>query len=294
MAPDAIPRQSPLGTRAAVLLSLVAAGIVSLWYLDVDASDLAPTSGGVTTAWKFLSRAASPALVSEARFVPADAQPLLMIALSAAWNTLITGAAAMGLSLVLGLLLGFSASSAWWRNPGVDGGTGITGVLRRSVAPAICGASRLLIVLMRSVHELMWAVLFLAAIGLNNLAAVIAIAIPYAGTLAKIFSELIDEAPRESAHSLRSIGASGVQTYCFALLPTALPDLVAYAFYRFECVLRSSAILGFFGFPTLGLYVRQSFNATNYGEVWTFLYALFALVILADTWSGAVRKRVLA
>jgi phosphonate transport system permease protein len=78
------------------------------------------------------------------------------------------------------------------------------------------------------------------------------------------------------------------------LLPRALPDLVAYAFYRFECVLRSSAILGFFGFPTLGLYIRQSFNATNYGEVWTFLYALFALVILADTWSGAIRKRVLA
>ncbi|MFP8870661.1 MAG: ABC transporter permease subunit [Myxococcota bacterium] len=294
MGPDAIPRQGPLGMRGAVLLSLVAAGGISLGYLGVAMSDLTPSSGGIETAWKFLSRAASPAFVSEARFVPADAPPLIMIALDAAWNTLLTGAAAMGLSLVMGLVLGFAASSAWWRNPGVDGGTGLDGVLRRSMAPAICAASRLLIILMRSIHELMWAVLFLAAIGLNNLAAVIAIAIPYAGTLAKIFSELIDEAPRESADSLRGLGASGVQTYCVALLPRALPDLVAYAFYRFECVLRSSAILGFFGFPTLGLYIRQSFNATNYGEVWTFLYALFALVILADTWSGAVRKRVLA
>ena len=200
----------------------------------------------------------------------------------------------MSLSLVLGVVLGFAASSAWWRNPGIDGGKGILGFMRRSIAPAVCGFSRLLIVLMRSVHELMWAVLFLAAIGLNNLAAVIAIAIPYGGTLAKMFSELVDEAPRDSAHSLRGLGASGFQTYCFALLPRALPDLIAYAFYRFECVLRSSAVLGFFGFPTLGLYIRQSFSATNYGEVWTFLYALLALVILADTWSGAVRKRVLA
>lgn len=294
MALDTIPRQHPFGARSAVLASLFAAGVASFWYLGVTASDLAPTSGGVATAWKFLSRAVSPAFASEARFVPADSPPLLVIALQAAWNTLLTGAAAMGLSLLMGLVLGFAASSAWWRNPGVDGGAGLSGLLRRSVAPAICGASRLLIILMRSIHELMWAVLFLAAIGLNNLAAVIAIAIPYAGTLAKIFSELIDEAPRDSAYSLRGLGASGVQIYCFALLPSALPDLIAYAFYRFECVLRSSAILGFFGFPTLGLYIRQSFNATNYGEVWTFLYALFALVILADTWSGAVRRRVLS
>lgn len=294
MALDAISRPGPVGTRAAVLASLVAAGIASLWILDVHVADLEPTAGGLATAWKFVSRALTPAVTSEARFVPADAPPLLVIALEAAWNTLLTGAAAMGLSVVMGLALGFAASSAWWRHPGVDGGAGWSDVLRRSVAPLLCGASRLLIILMRSIHELMWAVLFLAAIGLNNLAAVIAIAIPYAGTLAKIFSELVDEAPRDSAHSMRALGASGVQTYCFALLPRALPDLIAYGFYRFECVLRSSAILGFFGFPTLGLYIRQSFNATNYGEVWTFLYALFGLVILADLWSSAVRRRVLA
>ena len=62
-----------------------------------------------------------------------------------------------------------------------------------------------------------------------------------------------------------------------------MPDLIAYAFYRFECVLRSSAVLGFFGFPTLGLYIRQSFDSTSYGEVWTYLYVLLALVIVFDS-----------
>ena len=293
MEADAIRRPSPIDTRTGILLGLVFAGVFAFAFLGVDPSDLIPTSGGLATAAKFLSRAVSPALESEARFVPEGSPSLLVIALQATWTTLLTGAAAMSLSLVLGLLLGFAASSAWWSDAGVDGDAGLLGGLRRSVAPTICYASRLLIILMRSVHELIWAVLFLAAIGLNNLAAVIAIAIPYAGTLAKIFSELVDEAPREGAHALRGVGGSGLQTYFFALLPSALPDVVAYAFYRFECVLRSSAILGFFGFPTLGLYIRQSFNATNYGEVWTFLYALFALVILADAWSGAVRRRVL-
>jgi len=291
---DDLARPKPIGVRVGIFISLVAAGAFAVALLDLRAQDLVPSSGGIAIAGKFFSRALSPALQSEGRFVPVDAAPLLTVALRATWITLTTGAAAMSLSLVLGVVLGFAASSAWWRNPGIDGGKGTLGFMRRSIAPAVCGFSRLLIVLMRSVHELMWAVLFLAAIGLNNLAAVIAIAIPYGGTLAKMFSELVDEAPRDSAHSLRGLGASGFQTYCFALLPRALPDLIAYAFYRFECVLRSSAVLGFFGFPTLGLYIRQSFSATNYGEVWTFLYALLALVILADTWSGAVRKRVLA
>ncbi len=291
---DDLTRPKPIGVRFGIMLNLALAGVIAALLLDLSPTDLVPSSGGIATAGKFFSRALSPALQSEGRFVPANAAPLLTVALHATWVTLLTGAAAMSLSLVLGVLLGFAASSAWWSSPGIVGGTGVLGFLRRSIAPMLCGLSRLLIIAMRSVHELMWAVLFLAAIGLNNLAAVIAIAIPYGGTLAKMFSELVDEAPRESAHSLRGLGASGLQTYCFALLPRAMPDLIAYAFYRFECVLRSSAVLGFFGFPTLGLYIRQSFSATNYGEVWTFLYALLALVILSDAWSGAIRKRVLA
>ncbi|MEE8557152.1 MAG: ABC transporter permease subunit, partial [Myxococcota bacterium] len=84
------------------------------------------------------------------------------------------------------------------------------------------------------------------------------------------------------------------QVYAFGLLPRALPDLIAYAFYRMECAIRSAAILGFFGYPTLGLYIRQSFSSTNYGEVWTYLYALILIVLLFDVWSFAVRRRVVA
>ena len=78
------------------------------------------------------------------------------------------------------------------------------------------------------------------------------------------------------------------------LLPRALPDLAAYAFYRFECALRSSAVLGFFGFPTLGYYLSASFENLHYGEVWTYLYALFLLVAAADLWSGVLRRRLVS
>jgi phosphonate transport system permease protein len=147
---------------------------------------------------------------------------------------------------------------------------------------------------MRSVHELLWAVLFLAAFGLNSFGAVIAIAIPYGGTLAKIFSELLEEAPRESARALAQLGASPAQRFAFGLAPRALPDMCAYAFYRFECAVRSSAVLGFFGFPTLGYSIAQAFENLHYREVWTYLYALIALVLLLELWSASLRRRFVA
>ena len=141
-------------------------------------------------------------------------------------------------------------------------------------------------------RELVGAVLLLVAGGRTELAGVFALAIPRAGILGKVVAELMDEAPRGASRALRDAGASKLQIYCFALLPRALPDLVGYAFYRFECVLRSSAVLGLFGFPTLGLYIRQSFASTSYGEVWTYLYALLGLVLAFEAWSGALRRRL--
>jgi phosphonate transport system permease protein len=200
----------------------------------------------------------------------------------------------MGLAILLGGILGFFASTAWWAEDPVGGQSNLGRILRRTVAPASYVFFRALIAIMRSVHELLWAVLFLAALGLSEFGAILAIAIPYSGVLAKVYSEMIDEAPRDAARALRAAGASTLQVYCFALVPRALPDMVAYSFYRLECALRSSAILGFFGFPTLGLYIRQSFSSTNYGEVWTYLYVLIALVVLLDAWSAGMRRRISA
>jgi len=127
---------------------------------------------------------------------------------------------------------------------------------------------------------------------LHPASAVIAIAIPYAGTLAKVFSEMLDEAEDGAADALRWSGANSLQIFAFGLLPRALPDMGAYAFYRFECALRSAAILGFFGFPTLGLYIQQSVGELYFREAWTYLYALFALIVLVEWWSGALRQRL--
>jgi phosphonate transport system permease protein len=189
-------------------------------------------------------------------------------------------AAAMSIAVVAGMLLGILASDSWWRGRGRR--------RRLLLHPPI----RVTIALMRSVHELLWAVLFLGALGLGQGTAIAALAIPYTGILAKIFSEILDEAPTDAADAAMAAGAGRLQAFAFAILPRALPDLAAYTLHRFECALRSSAILGFFGFPTLGLFIKLSFESTLYGEVWTYLYALLALVALVDWWSGALRRRL--
>ncbi len=203
----------------------------------------------------------------------------------AARRTLVFAVGGMSLALVLGVVLGFLSSSSWWAEERRG---------RSLLGPLVWSGARLLIVGMRSVHELLWAVLFLAAFGLNTFGAVVAIAIPYGGTLAKIFSEILEEAPRDSARALRELGASPLQVFLFGHLPRALPDMAAYAFYRFECAVRSSAVLGFFGFPTLGYSIAQAFENLHYREVWTYLYMLMALVVGIELWSGALRRRFVA
>ena len=241
-------------------------------------------------AREFFGRALSPALTYESATVVPDAPPLLVKALEAAHQTLVFAGAAVSLALVIGLPLGFLSSSVWWEGDPAGGEGRVTRALRRTLAPLVYATTRTLATVMRSVHELLWAVIFLAAFGVSPLAAVVAIAIPFGGTFAKVFSELLDEAPRDAAGALRAAGASPLQVVVFGVLPRAQSDMTAYAFYRFECALRSAAVLGFFGFPTLGYFIAASFENLHYGEVWTYLYVLLGLIAAADWWSGRFRR----
>jgi len=286
-------RRAP-SARGLVFVAILAAGLWSAVHLDLTPGALVPGEGGLRIAGRFLAAAFRPALSYEGEGVPEDAAPLPRKALEAARTTVVFAAAATSLSVLAGLVLAFFASTVWWAGEPARGAGRIARLLRRGLTLALYGAARLFIALLRSVHELLWAVLFLAGFGFSPLGAVLAIAIPYAGTLAKVFSEMIDEAPRDAADALRVLGASPLQVFLFGLLPRAAPDMGAYALYRFECALRSSAVMGFFGFPTLGYYIAASSENFHFREVWTYLYTLFLLVVAVDWWSGALRRRFVA
>jgi len=287
------PRPFPITPRIAVAIGIVLAGAIAWLTLDAPLARLVPQEGGLRIVRAFFASALTPALDYESP-VPEGTPHILMQALAAARRTVVFAAAGMSVALVLGVVLGFLSTTAWWAGDLAGGASPLQRALARTVGPAVWSVARALIVVMRSVHELLWAVLFLAAFGLNTGGAVAAIAIPYGGTLAKIFSEMVEEAPRDAALALRGAGAGPLQVFFFGLVPRAAPDLAAYSFYRFECAVRSAAVLGFFGFPTLGYAIAQSFENLHYAEVWTYLYALGLLVVGIEVWSGALRRRFVA
>ena len=268
--------------RARILLGILLAAVLAFVGLDLSLFDLVPSGGGLELAGKFFSAAFQPAWqYQDASNLPADIPPFLLQVGRGLWTTLTYAVAAISLSIVGGMVLGLLASASFWERR-----SGTWGVVRWSV--------RVLIAAMRSIHELLFAVVFLATLGITPAAAVLAIAIPYTGTLAKVFSEMLDESPRAAADALAYLGATPLQVFFLGRLPNAIPDIAAYSFYRFECAVRSSAVLGFFGFTTIGLYLRQSFENLHYREVWTYLYALILVVALLEVWSSQLRRKFVA
>ncbi|MQF96076.1 MAG: ABC transporter permease subunit [SAR202 cluster bacterium] len=211
-----------------------------------------------------------------ALFPPELSPEFLKLALAASWQTVVHAVAGITLAVALGLPLGVVASGALGR-PGRS---------RLALAASI----RFLLAAMRSIHELVWAVLFVTAFGLSSLTVVLAIALPYAGILGRIYSELLDDVPDGPLDGLRSSGASPFKVLLYGRLPMALPDMLGYGFYRFECGIRAAAIMSFVGIRGLGYEIQLSLNDLLFSQVWTLLLFLVALVILVDYWSTRVRR----
>lgn len=133
----------------------------------------------------------------------------------------------------------------------------------------------------RAIHELFWALLFLQVFGLNTLTALLAITLPYSATLGKVYAEILEEHdtfPKELHVK------SKISSFLFTKLPDAIPHLISYTLYRFECALKSTAILGFIGLMTLGFYLQGSFMQGNYGEVWLLLILFYIIIATLRYW----------
>ena len=133
----------------------------------------------------------------------------------------------------------------------------------------------------RAIHELFWALIFLQIFGLNTLTALLAIVIPYSATLAKVYAEIIQEHDT-FGDMLR--GRNRLSYFIYTKIPDALPQLISYTRYRFECALRSTAILGFVGITTLGYYLSSSFMQGLYHEVWFILILFYILIASIKYW----------
>jgi phosphonate transport system permease protein len=152
--------------------------------------------------------------------------------------------------------------------------------------------ARMLMLLLRGIPEIIWALLLVRVFGLGPIAGVLAIAITYGGMLAKVYSEILETENTLPARALLLQGSSRINAFLYGLLPGASQELASYTIYRWECAVRASVVMGFVGAGGLGQLMDQSMKMLNGGEVSTILIMFLLLVLLADYLSLIIRRQL--
>jgi phosphonate transport system permease protein len=226
--------------------------------------------GGFSLVKPFLKAAFSPELNRE----------FIQLTLEASLKTLSFAVCGTVFSIFIGVIGGLFSSEIWWR----------------SLSPNSLATPwlfvRSLLAIPRSIHEAIWGLFFINIFGLDPLVAIFAIAIPFGTITAKVFSDILDETPRQALTALLSSGISPLNAFLYTLFPQAFLNLLSYTFYRFECSIRSATLLGIIGAGGLGYEILLSLQSLRYSQVWTLLIALVILTGLTDLWSSTLRHRL--
>jgi phosphonate transport system permease protein len=148
------------------------------------------------------------------------------------------------------------------------------------------------LVLLRSVPELVWALLFVRVAGLGPTAGVLAIALTYCGMLGKVYAEILESSDAHATETLLANGSGPLPALLYGALPESASELVSYTVYRWECAIRGSAVMGFVGAGGLGQRMDESTRMMAGGEVSTMLIVFVLLVALADVVSKMLRRRL--
>lgn len=198
------------------------------------------------------------------------------------------------LATIIGLVGGVLMSEAWWA--GSRRGRSARPVRGATRQPARGGArrpgwllTRIGLGIPRGIHEAVWGILLLVVLGRDPLVGILALAIPFGAITAKVYAEIIDETPSGPYDALIHAGAGRLQAFVYATLPRIWGDLLAYAFYRFDCAVRSAVILGMIGAGGLGFELITAFQGLAYERMWTLIYALVLLGWVFDRWSASLR-----
>jgi phosphonate transport system permease protein len=218
-----------------------------------------------------------------ASFVPpAHSAEFLAMAARETWRTVAIATAGLTLALLIAVPLSLLATS-------VLSVSALAGRMARG--PFLLRQMvRWLLIVLRSVPELVWALVFVRVVGLGPTAGVLAIALTYGGMLGKVYAEILESGEPHATQTLLRNGCSRLQAFFFGLLPQNAAELTSYTVYRWECAIRSSVVLGFVGAGGLGQQMDNSMKMFNGGEVLTMLAVFVALVALADRVSAGLRR----
>jgi phosphonate transport system permease protein len=219
-------------------------------------------------------------------FFPPVLEPdLLWRIVDATWTTVAIATAGM----VMALIIAFPLTILSTRVLSISAISGRMNALPFLVRQTI----RWVLIFLRSIPELVWALVFVRVVGLGPTAGVLAIALTYGGMLGKVYGEILESGESTATETLLRNGSGRLQAFFYGLLPQNVMELTSYTVYRWECAIRSSVVLGFVGAGGLGQELDNSMKMFNGGEVSTMLIVFILLVALADAVSAFFRKRLL-
>ncbi len=152
---------------------------------------------------------------------------------------------------------------------------------------------RFMMTISRSIHEIVWALFFVAVLGLGALPGIFAIAVRSVGFIAKMSAEAIEDIELGPLDAIRATGANRFQVLLFAIIPQVLPQVIGVILFEWEINIRRSAVLGLVGAGGLGLVFFRQMNTYNYHGVTTVIIAILGIIIIGEIASHFTRKRMI-
>jgi phosphonate transport system permease protein len=216
---------------------------------------------GLPFMWDFLRR-----------MVPPDLS-VLGNALRGAFETIQIAVVGTAVAAVLALPLGFAAA-------------------RNAAPPWLFYWARSLLNAFRAVDTLVYALFFVAAVGLGPFPGVLAVLVYTATVLAKLYSEAIEAIEPGPVEAVQATGATTLQVLRWGVLPQLVPQFLSFTLYRFETNIRAAAVLGFVGAGGIGFYIQTYLRLLNYPAAATVLLVLIGLVMIVDFASSRLRARL--
>jgi phosphonate transport system permease protein len=166
-------------------------------------------------------------------------------------------------------------------------------LLEKAARLAVFGGVKSVLNVLRTVPELVWAMMFVFVVGLGPFAGVLALGVHTAGVLGKLFGEVLEAVEPAPLEALQATGASRFRIVVYGVLPQALPQFVAYALYRWEVNIRVAAMMGFIGAGGLGQRIYVAISLFHEHQLLTLILAIYVIVTLVDLLSAYLRSRVL-
>ena len=158
--------------------------------------------------------------------------------------------------------------------------------------PALYFPARWFLNALRSIDSFVFALIFVAAVGLGPFAGVLGIGLHTWGSMAKLYADQIENAPLGPLEAVESTGAGRLTVIAYALLPDVLPVLLSTTLFWWEFNVRASTVLGVVGAGGIGQEIKNSMDLLNFSRLFTILAVVLVVVTLLDQLSGWLRRKL--